>query len=61
MSPGGVKTDAHGINARRDIVGVFLTGDGKPHGYLMNRDGFSSFDVENATGTSIMDINQQPG
>src|SRR5262249_36940592 len=62
---GAVSTDGHGINARGDIVGVYRTVlpnaneclAGACHAYLLNKDGFTSFDFPDANGTSAHGIN----
>ena len=57
--PGATQTDAHGINARGDIVGGYanpgenttLPGGSLPHAFLLSRGHFSNIDFPGATYT----------
>src|SRR5262249_26855161 len=57
-APGATSTDAHGINARGDIVGVYRTAEGE-HAYLLDEDGYTSLVIPDATGSSAMGINDR--
>ena len=43
--PGSTATLALDINARGDIVGNYLTADGKTHGFLLSNGTFTTIDV----------------
>jgi hypothetical protein len=51
--PGAIKSYATGINDLGDIVGLWVTSDGKQHGYVTGDDGhsFTQIDVPGATST----------
>jgi uncharacterized membrane protein len=50
--PGGDYTEAHGINERGDIVGLYYTAaDGVSHGFLLRKGVFTTIDVPGAAET----------
>jgi len=58
--PGSVFTTARDINASGDIVGRYLTPDGRQHGYLRTADGaFTTIDYPGANLTAAIGINPQ--
>lgn len=54
--PGAANTWAMGINAQGDIVGYYNIG-GIPHGFFLDRKGFSSINYPGACGTQVWAIN----
>jgi probable HAF family extracellular repeat protein len=55
--PGAIRTVAYGINAWDDVVGQYLSPDGKSHGFLLSEDDFTSFDFPGAIFTEAIGIN----
>ena len=55
--PGATFTEAHGINDRDEIVGVYQNSDGHSHGFLLVHDIYTSIDVPGATDTAARGIN----
>jgi uncharacterized membrane protein len=55
--PGSLETQAHGINARGDVVGAYVGADGTSHGFLLRKGVFTTIDVPidlpGATATAI--------
>jgi uncharacterized membrane protein len=49
--PNSIETQAHGINARGDIVGSYIDADGVPHAFLLRKGVFTTIDVPGATET----------
>jgi len=49
--PNSTQTEAHGINARGDIVGSYIDADGVPHGFLLRKAVFETIDVPGAAET----------
>ncbi len=54
---GATDTYVHGINQFGEIVGWYTDSDGKNHGFLINRAGFYTLDVDGADGTMAYGIN----
>src|SRR5262245_26003461 len=54
--PGAVDTDLLGMSGKT-MVGDFDGSDGALHGYILNKSGFTQFDVVGAWFTSISGIN----
>lgn len=55
--PNASNTRANGINARGDIVGLYLDADGVGHGYLLHKGAFSTIDVPGSTLTAAFSLN----
>lgn len=53
----GELEDAAAINEQGDIAGQYTSADGRIHGYLLRRDGFTSLDVPGAARTGVSGIN----
>ncbi len=49
--PKSLETEAHGINARGDIVGTYLDADGVRHGFLLRKGVFTTIEVPRAAET----------
>jgi probable HAF family extracellular repeat protein len=54
--PGAVLTNAQGINARGDVVGIYTDSAGLQHGFLWSRGEFASIDVPGARVTAARGI-----
>jgi len=54
--PGALLTNAQGINARGDVVGIYTDTAGLNHGFLWRRGEFSSIDVPGARVTAARGI-----
>lgn len=54
--PGAVLTNAQGINAEGDVVGIYADTSGKQHGYLLRNGIFSTIDFPGATLTNARGI-----
>jgi probable HAF family extracellular repeat protein len=57
--PGATNTEAFGINAAGQIVGVFGDATGSVHGFLTDGATFTPLDVPGATGTNAFGINDR--
>jgi uncharacterized membrane protein len=55
--PGSVETWANGINARGDIVGLYFTPDGEPHGYLLRKGVYTTLEHPDAAALAARRIN----
>src|SRR5262245_1774509 len=55
--PGARHTRPAGINSRGDIVGVYVTPDGRSHGFLLHDGEFTTIDVPGTVFTSAQGIN----
>jgi uncharacterized membrane protein len=54
--PGAVFTSASGINARGDIVGRYVDGNGRSHGYLLRDGEFTAIDFPGSSFTEARGI-----
>jgi hypothetical protein len=54
--PGASATTAWGINARGDIVGSYVDGGGRSHGFLLDRGGVTTIDRPGAASTDARGI-----
>jgi hypothetical protein len=54
--PGAVRTVASGINARSDIVGGYVSADGRGYGFLLIEGEFTTIDIPGATFTEANGI-----
>jgi probable HAF family extracellular repeat protein len=54
--PGSVLTNAQGINAQGDIVGIYTDTAGKTHGFLLSGEQYRSIDFPNAQQTQARGI-----
>ncbi len=52
-------TNAFDISSVGDIVGDYTNTDGKTHGFLLSRDGFTPIDFPGAVLTSAFSINRR--
>ena len=57
--PGSVETWANGINARGDIVGLYLTPDGEPHGYVLRNGVYTTIEHPDAAALAARRINSR--
>jgi probable HAF family extracellular repeat protein len=57
--PGARVTVAAGVNNRGQVVGGYLDGDGRPHGYRWEKGRFMTIDVPGSSGTMAGDINDR--
>jgi hypothetical protein len=55
--PGSVDTRAFGVSAWGDIVGLYITPDGRTHGFLLSRGEYSTIDVAGSIRTNALAIN----
>ena len=55
--PGAVVTRAFGISPSGNIVGLYITADGRTHGFLLSGGTFTSIDVPGAIRTNTIGIN----
>ena len=55
--PGAASTFAFGINPQGDIVGGYVDGTGREHGFLLRQGTFTSFDYPDSTWTEGWEIN----
>jgi uncharacterized membrane protein len=54
--PGATSTTAWGINARGAIVGTYVDGSGRSHGFLLRRDEYTTIDKPDAAYTEARGI-----
>lgn len=57
--PGASFTEARGINAQGDIVGVYTTT--APHGFLLHEGTFTTIDVPGASSTTALSVSPNGG
>ena len=57
--PGSIETWANGINARGDIVGLYLTADGGTHGYVLRKGVFTTIEHPDADALAARRINSR--
>ena len=57
--PGSVETWANGINARGDIVGLYLTADGATHGYMLRKGVYTTIEHPDAAALAARRINSR--
>ena len=57
--PGSVLSRAFGINSRGDIVGLYITSDGRTHGFMRSNSGWLTLDAPASIRTNAIAINPQ--
>jgi len=55
--PGSIDTRPFGISPTGDIVGLYITNDGRTHGFLLSGNVYSTIDVPDSTRTNAIAVN----